>query len=60
MAYVFDVLVAPDVRLTHKSDTGLLRIECDRPDSLFNLVEELQMVQTFLLDALGYGKKEEE
>lgn len=59
MAYTFDITIDPDIQIEHRGN-GTLKISFLHPMSLFNYIEELQTLEILLLNALGYGKKEEE
>lgn len=57
--YTFDLTIDPDIRVEHRTE-GTIKLEFIHPMSLFNFIEELQTLEILLLNALGYGKKEEE
>lgn len=54
MTYHFDVDIEPDLVIERKGD--MLSFKFDNPSSLFALVEELGLVESGLLVALGYGE----
>lgn len=55
MTYHFDIYVEKDLTIERKGDMLVFRFE--KPSSLFALVEELGLVESGLLVALGYGEE---